>query len=176
MELFKKLPYPHFSHVSISVEGRLRNDLLGTFYKTRLLKNKGLVYCDISKTVEGVVHRRTILIAHEVCFAFIPIPHDFNDKHYKACHKEGFSKLVNTTQSLEWRSQTDIMKKNMSDYPENRNKLSKRQKESFKDYSGKVYVKTRKTILSEESFRKEKIQLESRLKFVNHVLDTVYKY
>lgn len=137
MEIWKKLDYPDFNHLSISNTGRLKNDD-GHLYKYRVQKKTGLNFLDVSTlNKKGEKVRKTIYIAHEVAKAFLPLPKDFEEVNYKVIHKPGVSKLSNLVKHLEWKSQSEINRNNALKNSENRYRLANHNKEKFKNYKPK---------------------------------------
>ena len=152
MERWKKINVEHFEYLSISTEGRLRNDVTMECYKLRVSKKGKTAYCGVDKTINGVVYRRTFSIPTEVAKAFIPKPEDAHEVVYKATHKQGFSKLINTTKSLEWKTNSEILK-------------------GVKKPNRKPKTK----ILSKKHYLNEKRILEERLEIIDNVLNNNFK-
>ena len=132
MERWKNLPYQYFKHFEISDTGRLKNGKTEHIYTLRVQKQRGLVFCDISVVdEEGIQHRKTIYITHEVAEAFVSKPKDAHLKEYKPTHKSGFSKLNNLSKNLCWKTQSEFSSENMLKNPKNRNRLALHQKKVF---------------------------------------------
>lgn len=174
MERWKPLEYENLEHYSISNRGRLMNTENDTVLKMRVQKKTSLVFCDISKTLDnGEKIRKTIYITHEVAKAFVPKPKDFDSETYLAVHKKGKSKLDNLPRNIEWRTQSEISSENMKNAgPEQRNRLANFNKEKFKDYPKKKYIRKKTESNLEKELKKEKEKLEQRIKLIDELLKT----
>ncbi len=142
MEKWKPLTHNNFENYSISNSGRLKNTNNGGIIKTRIQKKTGLVFCDLSKIVDSKRLRITIYITREVAEGFVEKPLDFNEKQYVPTHKKGISKTNNLARNIEWATFSVLSKRNMAKASdEQRNRLSKHNKEKFKNYKKKKYIK-----------------------------------